>query len=215
MCPSETAPRIILQSAAMSMNALIYRLLLLISFVAYMAAIYIALHIIVAHFSRTPQSRLLWFFSVLTGPLTRPIGRLLPAGLTESQLRYVTLAVCVAIWLATRLLLAALGGSGERFQVLPCGFATAEIGLNCLQVVRARMGPVTIVNQGSGSYAKLARGIHDDRVRCAGQFMLSLPISFATSAHGSDQAGLHKSNTPTARWARRGEESGQVLGIGL
>ncbi len=87
-----------------------YRLLLLISFVAYMTAIYVALHIVVARFSRTPQSRLLWFFSVLTDPLTRPIGRLLPAGLTESQLRYVTLAACVVIWLATRLLLAALGG---------------------------------------------------------------------------------------------------------
>jgi hypothetical protein len=113
MFPAETAPWIILQFAAMSMEALIYRLLLLISFMAYMAAIYITLHIVVAHFSRTPESRLLWFFSVLTSPLTRPIGRLLPAGLTESQLRYVTLAACIIIWLATRLLLAALGGGDQ------------------------------------------------------------------------------------------------------
>jgi hypothetical protein len=91
------------------MDALIYRLLLLISFIAYMAAIYVALHIVVAHFSRSPRSQLLWFFSVLTGPLTRPVRRLLPQGITESQLRFVTLAVCVVIWLAARLLLAALG----------------------------------------------------------------------------------------------------------
>jgi uncharacterized protein YggT (Ycf19 family) len=95
------------------MNALTYRLLLLISFVAYMAAIYVALHIVVARFSKAPRSRLLWFFSVLTGPLTRPMRRLLPEGITESQLRYLTLAACVVIWLAMRLLLAALGGDDQ------------------------------------------------------------------------------------------------------
>jgi hypothetical protein len=92
------------------MDALLYRILWLISCVAYMAAIYVALHIVVAHFSRTPGSRLLWFFSVLTGPLTRPIRAVLPEGATESQVRYLTLAACVVIWVATRLLLAALGG---------------------------------------------------------------------------------------------------------
>jgi hypothetical protein len=95
------------------MDVLIYRMLLLISFVAYMAAIYVALHIAVAHFSRVPGSRLLWFFSVLTGPLTRPIRGILPAGMTESQVRYLTLGACVVIWLATRLLLAALGGLAQ------------------------------------------------------------------------------------------------------
>jgi hypothetical protein len=68
----------------------------------------------VAHFSRTPESRLLWFFSVLTGPLTRPIRAVLPAGVTEAQVRYLTLLACVVIWLATRLLLAGLGGVDQR-----------------------------------------------------------------------------------------------------
>jgi hypothetical protein len=97
----------------MPMDALLYRLLLLISFIAYMAAIYVTLHIAVAHFSRMPGSRLLWFFSVLTGPLTRAIRRILPEGMTESQLRYLTLAACVVIWLATRLLLAVLSRGGH------------------------------------------------------------------------------------------------------
>jgi hypothetical protein len=97
----------------MLMDALLYRLLLLISFIAYMAAIYVALHIVVAHFTTMPGSRLLWFFSVLTGPLTGSIRRILPEGITESQLRYVTLAACVAIWLATRLLLAIVRGGGH------------------------------------------------------------------------------------------------------
>jgi hypothetical protein len=95
------------------MAALIYRLLLLISFVAYMAAIYIALHIVVAHFSRRAESRPLWFFSVLTNPLTRSIRRILPEGLTESQIRYLTLAVCIGVWLVTRLLLVGFSGVGH------------------------------------------------------------------------------------------------------
>ena len=110
--PPEAPPCIEFQAIATPMDALIYRLLLLVSFVAYMAAIYVGLHIVVAYFSRMPGSRLLWFFSVLTGPLTRPIRRILPEGMTESQLRYLTLAACLVIWLATRLLLAVLSGVG-------------------------------------------------------------------------------------------------------
>ena len=95
------------------MHTLVYRLLLLISFVAYMAAIYVALHIVVARFSRVPGSRLLWFFSVLTGPLTRSIRSMLPTGMTESQVRYLTLGACMIIWLATRVVLIGLGGGGQ------------------------------------------------------------------------------------------------------
>jgi hypothetical protein len=95
------------------MDTMVYRLLLLISFIAYMAAIYVALHIVVAHFNRVPGSWLLWFFSVLTGPLTRPIRRILPDGMTESQVRYLTLGACIVIWLTTRLVLVGLGGVGQ------------------------------------------------------------------------------------------------------
>jgi len=92
------------------MYTVMYRVILLISFVAYMAAIYVALHIVVARFSKSPGSRMLWFFSVLTAPLLRPLRALLPSHVTEVQLRYVTLASCIVLWLAARLLLAMLGG---------------------------------------------------------------------------------------------------------
>jgi hypothetical protein len=91
----------------------VYRILLLASFIGYMAAIYVALHIVVAHFTRGPGSQLLWFFSVLTGPLTRAIRRIVPDGMTESQVRYLTLGTCIFIWLATRLVLVSLGGVGQ------------------------------------------------------------------------------------------------------
>jgi uncharacterized protein YggT (Ycf19 family) len=95
------------------MDTVTYRLILLISFVAYMAALYVGLHIVVARFSKSPGSRMLWFFSVLTAPLLRPLRAVLPAQVTEAQLRYVTLAACIALWLAARLLLAVLGGSAR------------------------------------------------------------------------------------------------------
>jgi hypothetical protein len=95
------------------MDMLAYRILLLVSFVAYMAAIYVALHIIVARFSRGPESRLLWFFSVLTGPLTRAVRRVVPDAMTESQVRYFALGVCICIWLGTRLVLVSLSGVGQ------------------------------------------------------------------------------------------------------
>jgi uncharacterized protein YggT (Ycf19 family) len=95
------------------MYAVAYRLILLCSLIAYMAAIYVALHIIVAHFSKHPGSKLRWFFTVLTTPLLYPFRAIMPARVTEAQLRYVTLVVCLALWFATRLLLAALGGPGQ------------------------------------------------------------------------------------------------------
>jgi hypothetical protein len=56
----------------------------------------------------------LWFFSVLTAPLMRPLRAVLPAHVTEVQLRYVTLAACVALWLVTRLLSAMLRGMAHE-----------------------------------------------------------------------------------------------------
>jgi uncharacterized protein YggT (Ycf19 family) len=92
------------------MHELIYRLLVLVWFVAYMALIYLALHILLARFIRAPNSRLLWFLSVVTTPLTAPVRAVLPAGIPEARVRWIALAVCVAVWLGARLALARMGG---------------------------------------------------------------------------------------------------------
>ena len=49
------------------------QLLLLARFLCFMAVFYLALHKLVARLSHKPDSKLLWFFSVLTAPLTRPV----------------------------------------------------------------------------------------------------------------------------------------------
>lgn len=87
------------------MNELLYRFGVLVWFLAYMASIYLVLHIIVARFSRAPESRLLWFFGIITGPLVAPIRALLPAGTPPTRVRWVALAVYAGIWLGMRVLL--------------------------------------------------------------------------------------------------------------
>ena len=92
------------------MYELIHRLLVLLWFVSYTAAIYLALHIVFARMARTPDNRVLWFFSVVTGPLTRPVRAVLPADTPEPRVRLVTLVVLVLLWIGARMLLGTLGG---------------------------------------------------------------------------------------------------------
>ncbi len=92
------------------MYEFIHRLLVLLWFLSYTAAIYLALHIVVARVTRTPDNRILWFFSVVTGPLTRPVRAVLPADTPEPRVRLVTLVVLVFLWIGARMLLGTLGG---------------------------------------------------------------------------------------------------------
>lgn len=92
------------------MHELIRRCLLVVWFLSYMAAIYLALHMLVARLSRGPDGRLLWFFSVITSPLTRPVRAAMPAGTPEPRIRLITLLVLTAVWLGARALLGRLGG---------------------------------------------------------------------------------------------------------
>jgi hypothetical protein len=52
-----------------------------------------------------------WFFSVVTAPLTRPVRALLPPATPETRVRMVALGVFVALWLLAKLAIAALGGN--------------------------------------------------------------------------------------------------------
>ena len=81
----------------------------MVPFVFFMCSIYLLLHLLVARLARDPASPVLWFFQVVTGPLTRPIRALLPQGTPEGRVRLVTLGACLALWIASRILLR--GGS--------------------------------------------------------------------------------------------------------
>ena len=71
----------------------------------FMASTYLLLHMLFARFITRPDSPVLWFFSVVTGPLTRPVRPLLAPGAAERRVRLVALAIYVALWLVSRVLL--------------------------------------------------------------------------------------------------------------
>jgi hypothetical protein len=84
---------------------------LVIPLVLFMAWIYIALHMFFAKLVTRPESPILWFFAVLTRPLTRPVRALLPVGTPEGRVRAISLAVYAALWIIARVLLAGLPGA--------------------------------------------------------------------------------------------------------
>lgn len=92
------------------MDALLIRLVLILGFVAYMAAVYLVLEMIFARLIRGPDSRTLWFFSIVTRPLTHPVRRFLPPGTSDARVRLVALGVYAALWLVTKMLVARLRG---------------------------------------------------------------------------------------------------------
>lgn len=89
------------------MRELLFRLLYLLRFVAFMSACYLALHMVAARLCR-PDGKVIAFFRTLTDPLTRPVRALAPA-MTEARTRYVALGVLFAIWLLSAWLLAIVG----------------------------------------------------------------------------------------------------------
>ncbi|HEX5020819.1 MAG TPA: hypothetical protein VFX54_09185 [Candidatus Binatia bacterium] len=68
-------------------------------FLCFMAVFYLGLHKIVARLSQKPNSKLLWFFSVLTAPLIRPVRAWVMPGTSEDQLLSRALLFYALLWL--------------------------------------------------------------------------------------------------------------------
>ena len=81
------------------MNDPLVQLLYLGRFFCFLAVFYLALHKIVAHLSRKPRSKLLWFFSVLTAPLMRPVRAFTMPGASDEQLLSRALLFYGFLWL--------------------------------------------------------------------------------------------------------------------
>jgi hypothetical protein len=96
---------------AMDLGARVLILLnVLVPLLFFMASLYLALHMLFARLIANPESPVLWFFGVVTGPLTRPVRALLPASTPEPRVRVVALGVYVALWLVARVTLTGLLG---------------------------------------------------------------------------------------------------------
>ena len=73
----------------------------------FMAWVYLALHAVFARVVR-PDSPVMWFFTVVTGPLTRPVQVLLPLATPEPRVRTISLVVYLVLWMVVRGIFAAL-----------------------------------------------------------------------------------------------------------
>jgi hypothetical protein len=75
------------------------QILLVIRFLCFMAIFYLALHKIVVRLSSKPNSKLLWFFDVLTTPLTRPVRIWFMPGASNDRLLSGSLLFYGILWL--------------------------------------------------------------------------------------------------------------------
>ena len=74
------------------------QLLVLIRFLCFVAVVYLGLHIVFSRLISKSDSKILWFFSVITLPLTWPVRAWLAPGTPESRLRFAALLLYVVLW---------------------------------------------------------------------------------------------------------------------
>jgi len=75
------------------------RIVFLLRFLCFMAVVYLALHAIVCRLISKSDSKLIWFFSVVTDPLTRPVRSWVRRDAPASRVLLVALVVYVALWI--------------------------------------------------------------------------------------------------------------------
>ena len=63
-----------------------------------MSVLYLVLHNIVYRLSRRPESKLRWFFGLLTGPLTHPVRLWLMPGAADNRVLPAALLVYTLLW---------------------------------------------------------------------------------------------------------------------
>jgi hypothetical protein len=80
----------------MSESAL--QLLVLLRFLCFVAVIYLGLHIIFSRLISKTDSKVLWFFSVLTLPLIWPVRTWIAPNASEPRLRLTALALYSLLW---------------------------------------------------------------------------------------------------------------------
>ena len=81
------------------LNGPIWQILLIARFLCFISVLYLVLHNIVYRLSRQPDSKLRWFFGLLTAPLTHPVRLWLMPGAPDSRVLPVTLLVYAFLWL--------------------------------------------------------------------------------------------------------------------
>jgi len=75
------------------------QIIFLLRFFCFMAVFYLALHKLVAHLSRKSGSKLLWFISVVTAPLIRPVKKWSRPDTPDDRIISAALVFYALLWL--------------------------------------------------------------------------------------------------------------------
>jgi hypothetical protein len=79
-------------------NESVLRLLVLLRFLCFVAVVYLSLHWIFSRLISKPESKVLWFFSVVTNPLIWPVRAWLMPNVSKSRLLLRALIVYGLLW---------------------------------------------------------------------------------------------------------------------
>jgi uncharacterized protein YggT (Ycf19 family) len=96
------------------MNEFVFQLLVILRFLCFMALFYLMLHILVSGIIKKPENKVLWFFSVLTNPLTRPVRALIAVEMPEERVRLIALVFYGVLWFVAIALSRMMAGFSEQ-----------------------------------------------------------------------------------------------------
>jgi uncharacterized protein YggT (Ycf19 family) len=77
---------------------LLLKTLTLLRIVAFMVMVYLAFGLVVERYSTRPESQLKAFARIVCSPITRPVARFMPAGVSHSRLLVAGIGVMAVVW---------------------------------------------------------------------------------------------------------------------
>jgi hypothetical protein len=83
----------------MNITEVFFRLLFLLRFMLFVAVVYLLLHVIFARLISKSESKVLWFFSIVTSPLTYPVRAWFLPTASASRLRFAALVFYGGLWI--------------------------------------------------------------------------------------------------------------------
>ena len=79
-------------------SELLLKILTLLRILSFMLLVYMGLGLLVERYSRAPESQLKAFFRIVCSPITRPVSRFQPSGVSHSRLLLVGMGVVAIFW---------------------------------------------------------------------------------------------------------------------
>lgn len=77
---------------------LLYKVLTLLRLVAFMSIVYLGFGLVVERYSTRPESQLKAFARIVCSPITRPVARFLPSGVSHSRLLVISMGAVAIFW---------------------------------------------------------------------------------------------------------------------